>query len=128
MPIDSNRVVFPPEGWQNSFQSEYVGPDRFGNGQMYDVSLQGSPLMRLIYDARDDEITVRCLRCPQQDQAGGRFQDYRMIGIVSINATALLVPMNTPRIMKHFADVHDENLNGIDDMDFFNCLLDCCEL
>ena len=128
MPNESNRVVFPPEGWQNSLQSEHVGPDRFGNGQMYDASLGGSPLMRLIYDARDDEITVRCLRCDQQDQAGGRFQDYRMVGIVSINATALLVPMNTPRIMKHLADAHDESLNGIDNMDFFNCLLDCCEL
>lgn len=128
MANDSNRVVFPLEGWQNSLQSEHVGPDRFGNGQMYDASLRGTPLIRLIYDPRDDQITVRCLRCDQRDQAGGRFQDYRMIGIVSINATALLVPMNTPRIMKHLADVHDENLDGIDDMDFFNCLLDCCEL
>ena len=128
MPNDSNRAVFPPDGWRNSFESEHVGPDRFGNGQMYDASINGSPLMRLIYDARDDEITVRCLRCDQQDQAGGRFQDYRMIGIVSVNATALLVPMNSPRIMKHLADVHDEPLAGIDDMDFFNCLLDCCDL
>ena len=128
MPNDSNRAVFPPVGWRNSFESEHVGPDRFGNGQMYDASLNGSPLMRLIYDARDDEITVRCLRCDQQDQAGGRFQDYRMIGIVSVNATPLLVPMNTPRIMKHLADVHGENISAIDDVDFFNCLLDCCEL
>ena len=128
MPNHSNRAVFPPDDWQNSFESEHVGPDRFGNGQMYDASRNGSPLMRLIYDARDDEITVRCLRCDQQDQAGGRYQDYRMIGIVSVNATALLVPMNAPRIMRHLASVHDEDLGGIDDMDFFNCLLDCCEL
>lgn len=128
MPMDSNRVVFPPDGWQNFLQSEHIGPDRFGNGQMYDASLDGSPLIRLIYDARDDQITVRCMRCDQQDQAGGRYQDYRMIGIVSINATALLVPMNTPRIMKHLADVHGEALDGVDDMDFFNVLLDCCEL
>ncbi len=128
MPKESNRAVYPPEGWQNSFESEHIGPDRFGNGLMYDASLQGSPLIRLIYDARDDQITVRCLRCDQQDQAGGRYQDYRMIGIVSINATALLVPMNTPRIMKHLSDVHEVAMNGIDDMDFFNCLLDCCEL
>ena len=128
MPIESNRVVFPPEGWQNSFHSEHIGPDRFGNGQMYDASHAGTPLFRLIYDARDDQITVRCLLCDQQQQAGGRFQDYRMIGIVSINATALLIPMNTPRIMKHLADAHEEPLNGIDDVDFFNCLLDCCGL
>ena len=128
MPQESNRVIHPPEGWRNSFEAVSMGTDRFGNGQMYDANLGGPPLIRLIYDARDDQITVRCLRCDQQDQAGGRFQDYRMIGIVSINATALLVPMNTPRIMKHLADVHDEPLEGIDDIDFFNCLLDCCDL
>jgi hypothetical protein len=128
MPQASNRVVYPPEGWQNPLDSESIGLDRFGNGQMFDVSLQDSPLVRLIYDRRDDQITVRCLRCDQQDQAGGRFQDYRMIGIVSINATVLLIPMNTPRVMKHLADVHDEILNGIDDLNFFNCILDCCEL
>ncbi len=128
MPNDSNRAVFPAEGWRNPLAAEHIGPDRFGNGQMYDASLNGAPLIRLIYDARDSEITVRCLRCDQQAQAGGRFQDYRMIGIVSVNATALLVPMNTPRIMKHLADVHDESMEGIDDLDFFNGLLDCCEL
>lgn len=128
MPQESNRVVYPPEGWENSLESKFVGPDRFGNGQIFDANLHGAPLIRLIYDARDDEITVRCLRCDMQDQAGGRFQDYRMIGIISINATALLVPMNTPRIMKHLSDVHEEPLNGIDDMDFFNCLLDSCDL
>ncbi len=128
MPNVSNRVVFPPQGWQNTLEAEHVGPDRFGNGQMYDVSYRGEPLIRLVYDARDDEITVRCLLCPPQARAGGRFQDYRMIGIISINATALLVPMNTPRILKHLADVHGEDLGGIDDTDFFNCLLDCCEL
>ena len=128
MPKDSNRVVFPPDGWQNPLQSEHVGPDRFGNGLMYDATISGAPLIRLVYDARDDQITVRCMRCDLQDQAGGRYQDYRMIGIVSINATALLVPMNTPRIMKHLADVHEEPLSGIDEMDFFNSLLDCCEL
>ena len=128
MPQESNRVVYPPEGWTNSLASEPMGPDRFGNGQMYDTSLNGSPLIRLIYDARDEQITARCLQCDQQDQAGGRFQDYRMIGIISINATSLLVPMNTPRIMKHLADVHGETLAGIDDLDFFNCLLDCCDL
>ena len=128
MPQESNRAVFPPAGWQNALDSEHVGPDRFGNGQMYNVSRDGSPLIRLIYDARDDQITVRCLLCEPVDQAGGRFQDYRMIGIVSVNATALLVPMNTPRITRHLADVHGETLGGIDDMDFFNSLLDCCEL
>ncbi len=128
MPQESNRAVYPPEGWQNSLDSEHIGPDRFGNGQMYDASVAGAPAIRLIYDARDDQITVRCLRCDPQDQAGGRYQDYRMIGIVSINATALLVPMNTPRIMKHLSDVHDVQLDGVDDMNFFNCLLDCCDL
>ena len=128
MPQQSNRVVYPPDGWQNSLVSEAIGPDRFGNGQMFDASLHDSAVIRLIYDARDDQITVRCLRCDQQDQAGGRYRDYRMIGIVSINATALLVPMNTPRIMKHLSDVHDVPLDGIDDLDFFNCLLDCCDL
>lgn len=128
MPQESNRVVFPPEGWQNSLECKSVGPDRFGNGQMFDTSYHGAPLVRLIFDPRDEQITVRCLLCDQQLQAGGRFQDYRMIGIISVNATALLVPMNTPRIMKHLADVHDETLGGIDDFDFFNCLLDSCDL
>ena len=124
MPRESNRVVHPPEGWTNSLTAEYVGPDRFGNGEVYDAWLDGEPLVRLIYDQRDDEITVRCLRCPEQSQAFGRFMAHPMIGIVSINATALLVPMNTPRIMKHLADVHGETLDGMDDLDFFNCLLD----
>ena len=124
MPRESNRVVHPPEGWTNSLTAEYVGPDRFGNGEVYDTWLDGEPLVRLIYDQRDDEITVRCLRCPEQSQAFGRFMAHPMIGIVSINATALLVPMNTPRIMKHLADVHGETLDGMDDLDFFNCLLD----
>ena len=124
MPRESNRVVHPPEGWTNSLTAEYVGPDRFGNGEVFDARLGGEPLVQLIFDQRDDEITVRCLRCEEQSQAFGRFMAHPMIGIVSINATALLVPMNTPRIMKHLADVHEERLNGIDDMDFFNCLLD----
>ena len=51
-----------------------------------------------------------------------------MIGIISINATALLVPMNTPRIMRHLADRHEESLGGMDAVDFFNCLLDSCGL
>ncbi len=128
MPRESNRVVYPPEGWTNSLTAEYVGPDRFGNGEVFDARLGDEPLVQLIFDQRDDEITVRCLRCEEQSQAFGRFMAHPMIGIVSINATALLVPMNTPRIMKHLADVHEEPLNGMDDMDFFNCLLDSCGL
>ena len=128
MPRDSNRVVYPPEGWTNSLAAEFMGPDQFGNGEMYDVHVGEDPLIRLIYDQRDEEITVRCLRCEQQSQAAGRFTAHPMIGIVSINATALLVPMNTPRILRHLADRHEETLGGIDDVDFFNCLLDSCGL
>ena len=128
MPRESNRVVYPPEGWTNSLTAEYIGPDRFGNGEVFDTQLGGEPLVQLIFDQRDDEITVRCLRCEEQSQAFGRFMARPMIGIVSINATALLVPMNTPRIMKHLADVHEETLNDMDGMDFFNCLLDSCGL
>ena len=128
MPQESNRIVFPPAGWANSLTAEYIGTDQFGNGQVYDAAYHGDPLVRLIYDARDNEITVRCLRCDQQSQARGRFQAHPMIGIVSVNATALLVPMNTPRIIKHLADRHDVALPGIDDTDFYNCLLDCCDL
>ena len=128
MPRDSNRVVYPPEGWTNSLTAEYVGPDRFGNGEVYDAYIDGVPLIRLIYDERDEEITVRCLRCEPQSQAAGRFTAYPMIGIVSINATALLVPMNTPRIMRHLADRHEETLGDMNDVDFFNSLLDLCGL
>ena len=128
MPKDSNRVVYPPEGWANSLTTTYVGPEQFGNGEVYDTQLNGAPLVRLVFDQRDDEITVRCLRCAEQSQAFGRFRAHPIIGIVSINATALLVPMNTPRIMRHLADTHDEMLGGIDDVDFYNCLLDCCGL
>ncbi len=128
MPRNSNRVVYPPEGWTNSLSAEYVGPDQFGNGEVYDVRHKGTPLIRLIFDERDEEITVRCLLCEPQLQAAGRFTAYPMIGIISINATALLVPMNTPRIMRHLADRHGEILGGMDDVDFFNCLLDCCGL
>ena len=58
MPRDSNRVVYPPEGWTNSLAAEYIGPDQFGNGEVYDAQLDGAPLIRLIYDERDEEITV----------------------------------------------------------------------
>jgi len=128
MPRDSNRVVYPPEGWTNSLAAEYIGPDQFGNGEVYDARLDGEPFLRLIYDQRDEEITVRCLSCDQRAQPAGRFTAYPMIGIVSINATELLVPMNTPRIMRHLADRHEETLYGMDDMNFFNCLLDSCGL
>ncbi len=128
MPKSSNRIVFPPEGWTNSLTAESMGTDRFGNGLVYHTQYNGAPLVQLIYDARDEEITVRCLQCEQQDQAFGRFQAYPMIGIVSINATALLVPMNTPRIMKHLAETHDVTLDGMDDLNFYNCVLDSCEL
>ena len=128
MPRDSNRVVYPSEGWTNSLAVEFMGPDQFGNGEVYDAHAGGDPLIRLIYDERDEEITVRCLRCEQRSQAAGRFTAHPMIGIVSINATPLLVPMNTPRILRHLADRHEETLGGIDDVDFFNCLLDSCGL
>ena len=158
MPKASNRVVYPPEGWRNPLTAEYVGPDQFGNGQVYDVRLNDAgqndapsddalsddfplndapsdnapsddaPLLRLVHDARDEEITVRCLRCPPRSQADGRFLAYRMIGIISVNATALLVPMNTPRIIRHLADAHQETISSISDLDFFNSVLDCCEL
>ena len=55
MPRDSNRVVYPPEGWSNWLAAEYVGPDQFGNGEVYDAQLDGAPLIRLIYDQRDEE-------------------------------------------------------------------------
>jgi hypothetical protein len=128
MPKESNRIVFPPEGWTNSLTADFVGSDQFGNGLVYDTQYGGQPLMRLIYDARDYEITVRCLRCEEQPQAFGRFVARPMIGIVSINATELLVPMNTPRIMRHLSEVHDETIDGIGEVDLYNCLLDSCEL
>ena len=143
MPKASNRVVYPPEGWRNPLTAEYVGPDQFGNGQVYDARLSDAeqndagqndapsddaPLLRLVHDARDEEITVRCLRCPPRSQADGRFLAYRMIGIISVNATALLVPMNTPRIIRHLTDAHQETISNISDLDFFNSVLDCCEL
>ena len=93
-----------------------------------DAPLDSAPLLRLVHDARDEEITVRCLRCPPRSQADGRFLAHRMIGIISVNATALLVPMNTPRIIRHLADAHQETLGSISDLDFFNSVLDCCEL
>ena len=128
MPKESNRVVYPSEGWRNPLTAEYVGPDRFGNGQVYDARRDDAPLLRLVHDARDEEITVRCLRCEPRSQADGRFLAYRMIGIVSVNATTLLVPMNTPRIIRHLSDVHQETIGDISDLDFFNSVLDCCEL
>ena len=128
MPRDSNRVVYPPEGWSNWLAAEYVGPDQFGNGEVYDAQLDGAPLIRLIYDERDEEITVRCLLCEPQSQAAGRFTAHPMIGIVSINATTLLVPMNTPRITRHLEDRHEIKLGDTDAMDLFNCLLDSCGL
>ena len=128
MPRPSNRVVYPRDGWSNALAAEYVGPDPFGNGEMYDAQRDGAPLIRLIFDPRDEEITVRCLRCAPQSQALGRFTAHPMIGIVSVNATALLVPMNTPRIMRHLSGTHGETWEGVDDMDFFNSLLDSCGL
>ncbi len=84
--------------------------------------------LRLVYNHQDNAITVRCLRCAVKSLAMDSFQDYPMIGIVKVSAIRITVPMNTGRILNHLATHHQEDLDGVDDLDLFNCLLDCCNL
>ena len=124
----SNRAVRPREGWRNILESRDCGEAQLQQGHLYEASYHNRPLLRLVYNHPDNAITVRCLLCEVKSLALDSFQDYPMIGIVKVSAIRITVPMNTGRILNHLATEHQEDLGKVDDLDFFNCILDCCNL
>src|SRR5688572_11723995 len=128
------RSIQPREGWENIFTAQEMGEAQFSQGYVFEASYQNRPILRLVYNPKDHEttgkavVTVRCVLCGLQSRALDSFQDYPMIGSVEANAIRALLTMNTARILKHLATVHDVHLGGVDDLDFFNCILDCCNL
>lgn len=124
----SNRAVRPRAGWSNILTSRDCGEAQLNQGRLYEASYHDRPLLRLIYNHLDNAITVRCLLCDVKSLAMDSFEDYPMIGIVKVSAIRITVPMNTGRILTHLATEHQEDLDNVDDVDFFNCILDCCNL
>lgn len=128
------RSIQPRAGWRNILASQALGEAQFNQGRLFEASYQNRPILRLVYDPRDNEttgktvITVRCVLCGLKSRAFDAFQDYPLLGAVEVNTIRALLTMNTARILKHLASAHEENLGGVDDLDFFHCILDCCHL
>ena len=124
----SNRSIQPREGWSNAFTSEDLGEAPFQQGHIFQAHYQDRPVLRLIYNQLDNAITVRCALCEKKALALDSFEDYPMIGIIKVSAIKLTLTMNTGRILNHLSKEHSEDLGGVDDLDFFNSALDCCNL
>ena len=128
------RSITPREGWQNIFESQDIGEAQFNQGRLYEVSYQGEPMLRLIYNPEDYVfkgsaiVTVRCLLCGLKSRALGSFEDYPMIGMIDVSTIRMTLTMSTGRVLNHLATQHDQNFGGVDDEDFFNSILDCCNL
>ena len=129
-----HRSITPGAGWSNIFASQDCGEAQLNQGRLYEASYQNRPMLRMVYNPRDYEltgkavITVRCVLCGVKSRAFGSFQDYPMIGHVEVSAIRLTLEMDTGRIRNHLATQHEEDLGGVDDVDFFNSILDCCNL
>jgi hypothetical protein len=130
----SQRSITPRAGWRNIFTAQAVGAAQFNQGNLYEASYQHRPLLRFVYNLRDYEltgrsvVTVRCVLCGVKPQARNSFEDYPMIGTIDVNTIRPTLKMSTERILKHLASQHGEDLGGVDDVDFFNSILDCCNL
>ena len=128
------RSIKPQEGWINPLTSRDCGQAQLGQGLLYEASYQNRPCLRLIYNPRDYELTgkatiiVRCIHCGVQSQGLGSFEDYPMVGTIEVGTRKLTLKMSTERILNHLKDDHQENLDDLDDVDFFNAILDCCDL
>ena len=127
-PATNNRVIHPGEGWQNIFASRDCGQSQFNQGRVYEASYGDRPVLHLVHVPVDNEIIVRCALCDVKSLAFDSFQDYPMIGIVKISARRMTLTMNTGRILNHLQTEHEERLGGVDDVDFFNSVLACCNL
>lgn len=128
------RSIKPRDGWSNIFTAQACGEAQFNQGDLYEASYQDRPLLRLVYNPRDHEltgrsvVTVRCMLCGVQSRAMDSFEDYPMIGTIDVKTIRPTLKMSTERILNHLATQHDENLGGVNDVDFFNCVMDCCGL
>ncbi len=128
------RSIQPGEGWSNLFTVQDCGEAQFNQGHLYEASYDNRPVLRLVYNIRDHEltgrssVTVRCMLCGLKSQALGSFEDYPMIGTMDVNTIRPTLTMSTERILNHLATQHDENLGGVDDLDFFNSIMDSCDL
>jgi hypothetical protein len=129
-----HRTITPRTGWSNIFASQDCGDAQLNQGRLYKASYHNRPMLRLIYNPKDYErtgkavITVRCVLCGVKSRAFDSFQDYPLIGTIDVSTIRRTLTMNTGRILNHLATQHQEDLGGVDDVDFFNSLLDCCHL
>ena len=129
-----HRSIKPRRGWRNILASQACGDAQFNQGHLYEASYQNRPILRLVYNPADYEltgraaVTVRCILCGVKSRALDSFEDYPMIGTVDVSTMRLTLKMSTERILNHLATEHDEDLGSVDDFDFFNCILDCCNL
>lgn len=128
------RSIHPREGWQNIFTVQASGEAQFNQGHFYEASYQDRPILRFVYNIKDHELTgrsavsVRCMLCGMQSRALGSFEDYPLIGTMDVNTIRPTLKMSTERILNHLATQHGEDLGGVDDTDFFNSVMDCCNL
>jgi hypothetical protein len=128
------RSLQPRQGWRNIFISQACGDAQFHQGKLYEASYQHRPMLRLVYNPREHELTgrsavsVRCMLCGVKARALDSFKDYPLIGTMDVNTIRPTLKMSTERILNHFATQHGEDFGGVDDLDFFNCIMDCCNL
>ena len=128
------RSIKPPDGWCNPLISRDCGEAQLSQGLLYEVCYQNRPLMRLIYNPKDYELTgkatilVRCIPCGVHAQGLGSFEDYPMMGTIEVGTRKLTLKMSTERLLNHLSEKHQEDLGGMDDIEFFNSILDCCHL
>ncbi len=126
------RSITPGADWSNIFDSQDCGEAQLNQGRLYEVSYHNRPILRLVHNPKDYEltgravITVRCILCGVQSRALDSFQDYPMIGTIDVGTIRRTLTMSTGRILSHLATQHDEDLGGVDDADFFNSIVDCC--
>jgi hypothetical protein len=128
------RSIKPRAGWHNSLTAQACGEAQFNQGNLYEASYQNRPILRLVYNPRDHEltgrsvVTVRCMLCGVKSRAFDSFEDYPMIGTMDVNTIRPTLKMSTERILNHLAAQHGEDLGGVDDLDFFNSIMDCCDI
>ncbi len=133
-PSGPQRSIKPREGWSNIFTTQDCGEAQFNQGNLYEASYRDRPVLRFIYNPRDHEltgrsvVTIRCMLCGIQPRAMDSFEDYPMIGTVDVKTIRPTLKMSTQRILSHLATEHDEDLGGVNDVDFFNSVMDCCGL
>ena len=133
-PTGVQRRIQPREGWRNLFTVQDGGEAQFNQGHLYEASYRDRPVLRLVYNHKDQEltgrsvVTVRCMLCGLQSRAMNSFEDYPRIGTMDVQTIRPTLKMSTERILNHLANEHGEDLGGVDDLDFFNSVMDSCGL